>query len=1372
MSSPLQRRIDFVLKPRTDGLSAIETAEIEAATFRNGTVGDRQESLIARLYPAGSLFDRPGALVPMQRSAARGCLHGLFEEQADQDPAAPALECAGRIWSYGEVDAEANRLARHLRSLGVERGRFVGITLDRSEWPVIAILAILKTGAAYVPIEPALPNDRLRYIAEAAGLAVVVTEEHHAARVREICDAGIVTIESYRASARSYPATRLSLEEASVAPDDVCYVLFTSGTTGRPKGVVAEHRNVVHFAGAFNAACDTTSDDRIFQGFTLGFDGSVEEMWMAFSNGATLVCGDATTPRFGADLAAYLQNKNITFLSTVPTLLSTLPHDVPSLRQLVVSGEACHIDLVNRWVRPGLTMRNVYGPTEATVNTTASVLEKGMPVTIGRPLGGYGIYILDAELRPVPHGEKGELYIGGPGLSRGYLNQPELTERAFIEWTPPGDTEAPDAPQKLRLYKAGDLVRWNEEGNLEFFGRIDSQVKVRGYRIELSEIEAVLVEHQNITAAAVKVHDQDGMQSLAAYVLLRDGAPTLDRSRVLATLRDRLPTYMVPSYLDVLPEFPMLASGKVNRGQLPAPEAPLVAEDSSGAVMSPLEASIAAVWATQLRVPKVGPEQNFFTDLGGHSLLAAQLANALRSELNHAVQVRDVYAHPTVRALAARIEATAEGAAQASATTVEAVTPTRPWTTNLFQAFYLLGIVPLLALPVVYILPLGIDAAQGRGSVVHFALTTLGVGLGTWVALILLAVVAKWTLIGRYKPGRYPMWGSLYIRWWIASRLQHLSAIATFNGTPLAPLVWRIMGAKVGRNVMIRAGLVYAWDCVRLGDDVSIGEDTHIAALRVEGGHLVIGTVEIGDRCFVGSHAALGLNVVMEADAKLDDQSYLPDGWTASAGAAYRGSPAQAAEIVVPQGAPLRAGRFRMTLFALVQVIGVVAITLLTLAPVASAAALMAYVAINYPTAISVPAFLVSVPATMFAFAFWSALCKEIVHPNPHAGVHRIYSFKYLQHWLADVVMRIIKVFGRPIFTTVYLPSWMRLLGAKLGRHTEMSTVWKVHPEMLTAGDGVFFADGCMIGGSKTHLGRVEVARNTIGDRSFVGNSAILPAGVDLGSDSLLGVLSAPPQASGVMPDKTDWLGSPAFQLPNRQKVSCFDAKVTYRPSAWLYAQRAVIDGLRVLLPGYVLGGIGLVSLLVVVAVYENYGLWGAYTAIPLLSWATITLCLSFVVGLKWLIMGRFRPVVVPLWSRYVWWNELINGLYECLMAPLMTNFFGTPVVGVMLRMLGCKVGKYCFIETTLFSEFDLVEIGDHVALNAGTIMQNHLFEDRVMKSSKLKIDDGCSIGNMSVVLYDTHIGSGATLRPLSLLMKGETMPAGSCWHGVPTVRA
>jgi non-ribosomal peptide synthetase-like protein len=358
-----------------------------------------------------------------------------------------------------------------------------------------------------------------------------------------------------------------------------------------------------------------------------------------------------------------------------------------------------------------------------------------------------------------------------------------------------------------------------------------------------------------------------------------------------------------------------------------------------------------------------------------------------------------------------------------------------------------------------------------------------------------------------------------------------------------------------------------------------------------------------------------------------------------------------------------------------------------------------------------------------------------------------------------------------PVFTTLYLPPWMRLLGAHIGKHAELSTVWCFTPELLSAGEGSFFADGCFLGGRRTHGGRFELRANRVGSKSFVGNSAILPPGSSLGNNCLLGVLSAPPSRTESTPDGTDWLGSPAFALPNRHKVGGFNERETFSPTPGLYAQRAVIDTCRVLIPALALmliTGLGAWTLLLA---HDQYGAWGMAAIAPAVGLGMSALAVGIVVALKWAVMGRFKPVVVPLWCRYVWLNEMVNGAYESIMAPVVALLFGTPFAAPVLRLLGCRIGRDAYIGSSLFSEFDLVDIGDRVALNAGAVMQNHLFEDRIMKSSHLRIGDGCSIGNMAVVLYDGHMQNGAVLGPLSLLMKGEVVPSDTRWHGIPTVK-
>jgi non-ribosomal peptide synthetase-like protein len=1293
-------------------------------------------------------------------SGSPACLHELFEAQVDANPSAVALICGELMLSYAELDTQANRLANFLNCLGVGPGSLVGLFLERSATPIVAILACLKSGAAYVPLETMHPDDRIAFIASEADIAVILTVSALSPRLGELTNVMIVELDKYADDIEATPDRRLTRADTGLVPADICYVLYTSGTTGRPKGVVAEHRNVTHFIAAFNKACTTTAADRIYQGFALSFDGSVEEIWMAFSNGATLIVPDRNTPRCGNELAAYLSAAGITYLSTVPTLLSTMTEDVPTIRQLVVSGEACPQELVTRWVKPGRKMLNVYGPTEATVNTTIAVLEPGQPVTIGRPIDGYHTLLLDDAMRPVPPGEKGELYVGGPGVSRGYLKQPDLTGNSFV-----------------RLYKTGDLVRVNEDGDLEFFGRIDSQIKIRGYRVELSEIEAVLRDQPEIVNAAVHLYDGGAEPCLAAYVVLHDNVGELDRSRIFEALHARLPPYMVPNFLDVLPSLPMLTTGKVDRKNLPEPVHSLVSSVEAGSPPETLlEHCIERVWAKLFKLEHVGVERNFFLDLGGHSLLAAKAVAALHRQ-GVEISVRDIYSRPTIRALAGHV---ADSQTQTPRTKPEkrssfadlkTSTPKPGIALIAAQVLYYLTIFPVLFLPFLLVIPWTVDMLYFRRTVVEVIIYVLVLALCLWPVMLLIGIGSKWILIGRYKPGAYPLWGSYYLRWWLASRLQKLSGTQVFNGTPLAPFIWRLMGAKVGKGCMLRCRAASAWDCISIGDDCSLGADTQISGIRIERGHLLIGKVELGNRCFVGCHSVLGLNVRMGDGASLCDQSLLNDDTQIPQGKSYRGSPAAEAEdIALPPGTPLRRSSLYLSLYCAGQIGAAILFAAVLLLPALLVSFSFAWMIVYARPLLWIPLVIAAVPVVIIFEACFLAWCKSAVLPRLRPGIYEVYSFEYFQFWLASGLMVIVRHFGWLIFTTVFVPPWMRLFGAKVGRHAEMSTVWTLYPDLASIGDGSFLADGSMLSAGRFHLGRFQLSHTAIGRRSFLGNSAILPAGYDLANECLLGVLSAPANPNEPMLDHTDWLGSPAFQLPNRLKVSGFDDKTTYAPTAGLYLRRAGIDAMRILFPPYVATFLSVVGFIILLGVYNLYGLSAAYALMTVLAWASIAVLAGSGAALKWAVMGRFTPVIVPLWSRYVWLNEMIAGAYETLVMPVIDFFSGTPVAGALLRVMGCKVGKHCYIGSSLFSEFDLVSLGDYVALNEVAVIQTHLFEDRVMKSSYLDIGDRCSVGNMSVVLYDSRMEADAVLGPLSLLMKGEVMPSGVNWSGIPTI--
>ena len=708
------------------------------------------------------------------------CLHHLFEAQAGRRPSAPAIVSGDTTLFYGEVEQRANQLARHLRCCGVKTGDRVGLFLERSPDAMVAILAILKAGAAYLPLDPSHPADRIRHIVEEAAVATVVSETALCAAAFVEAGRRVIAIDDPSRPWHPQPTGRLSSEEIGLTSADLCYVLYTSGSTGRPKGVMTEHRNVVSFVAAFNQVLGLTAEHRVFQGFSLGFDGSVEEMWMAFSNGGALVVPERGAARFGDDLARLITQGRAHVFSTVPTSLAMISDPLPTVELLIVSGERCSKEAVNRWATPSRRMLNVYGPTEATVNATVAECRPDRPVTIGAPLPGYQAYILDEKARPVSPGENGELFIAGPGVARGYLGQSALTKRHFVDLPvasigdPLGHPPVKPRDGTVRAYRTGDLVSLDEGGDLLFHGRIDSQVKVRGFRIELSEIEAVLCEHAHVGSAAVAVVERDGKSQLAAYVVAEDPARAVDRNAILTLLTSRLPSYMIPAWLDVIDAWPTLSSGKADRTRLPAPAAALVRTDRTlRAPSRPREASLLRVVSRVFRNETISVDDDFFRTLGGYSLLAAQLVTELRKELHLEVAIRDVYDHPTVSALAAHLGASPGGeraadgppsdpAEQASSRRTFATHSRATWSACVsLQALVLYVVYGVMILPWLgALLPLRAWRA-GNLSLAACAGVSLLVWGGTWPALLALSVAVKWIFIGRYRPGAHPLWGIL-----------------------------------------------------------------------------------------------------------------------------------------------------------------------------------------------------------------------------------------------------------------------------------------------------------------------------------------------------------------------------------------------------------------------------------------------------------------------------------------------------------------------------------------------------------------------------------------------------------------------------------
>ena len=570
------------------------------------------------------------------------CIHELFEQQAAANPHAVALVHKDEQLTCRELNERANKLAHHLRTLGTGPENLVGVCLERSAEAVVAILGILKAGGAYLPLDPSYPRERLSWMLADAGAQIVITEEYLERNAEEI-------------------ETQITADlRTTINGENLAYVIYTSGSTGKPRGVLISHRNLVHSTFArFRYYQERLDSFLLLSPFA--FDSSVAGLFWTLCRGGMLVIPEEDSHQDPAYLAVLIERHSVSHLLGLPAFYELIlrearPRQLTSLRTVIVAGEPCPAELVQHHAEtlPHAALFNEYGPTEATVWSSVYRFVPAVPfcgsVSIGRPVANTQIYVLDSQLQPVPIGVTGEVYIGGDGVARGYLNHSDQTAERFVP-------NAFNAKPGARFYRTGDLARFLADGNIEYIGRNDFQVKLRGYRIELREIELALTQHPDVRESVVLVNKTN--ERLTAYVVLKETSSATTK-QLKDFLKERLPEYMLPTSFVVLDALPLTTTGKVDRNALPTDQIGVEANENYLAPQTPLEQVLAGIFSQILSLERIGADDSFF-DLGGHSLLATQILSRVREAFQLELPLRKFFIAPTVAGLAATIlEAEAE----------------------------------------------------------------------------------------------------------------------------------------------------------------------------------------------------------------------------------------------------------------------------------------------------------------------------------------------------------------------------------------------------------------------------------------------------------------------------------------------------------------------------------------------------------------------------------------------------------------------------------------------------------------------------------------------------------------------------------------
>ncbi len=1296
-------------------------------------------------------------------------LEALFEQSARLFESRAAVVAADRVWSYRELDERANQVARVLIARGVRPGDRIALLLDRTIETYVGLLGVLKAKAAYVPIATAFPADRIAYILQDASIGLVVSVASFANRLRALAVPHIL-LDRIEDEIAAQPATPIGADEAAPSSERTCYILYTSGTTGNPKGVVIEHPSICNFVRVAGEIYGYRGDDRVYQGMTIAFDFSIEEIWVPFMVGAAIVPGPAGMTLLGEELAEFLRGREITCLACSPTLLSTIETEVPLLRILLVGGEACPHNLVARWYRAGRRILNSYGPTEATVTATLTELTPDKPVTIGSPLPSYAIVVLDpVEARLASVDELGEIGIAGICLAVGYLNRDDLTASKFI----PDFVGIPHNPSG-RIYRTGDLGRVNDDGEVEYHGRIDTQVKIRGHRIELGEIEAVLLDQPGIAQAAVTTWEPEpGQIELVGYYAQKQDTSAPPRAAIAQAMRARLPDYMVPAFLEELPVIPMTVSNKADHRRLPPPSgARLTSERPMVAPSTDDQRFLAEVLASILKLDDVSVEDHFFDELGANSLLMARFCARIRTHGSFApVSMRDVYLHPTVARLAMHLRRVGgDATTETVADRFHEPSNFAYWGTGVLQ----LGFYGLYGFLTLWAFDIGLDwvyEALEDWPVLYFR--SVVVAAASFFGMSAAAVAMKWLLIGRWKVETFPIWSLRYFRFWVVTTMMRTAPVVLFTGSPLYSLYLQLLGAKIGRNAVVECRIVpVCTDLISIGDNSIIRKESVLLGYRAQSNWIHTGPITIGDDAFVGEASVLDIDTEIGDGAQLGHASSLQSGQRIPAGTRAHGSPAvpTTADYCPIPNVPCSAAR--RVVYEAIQLIGLFTIAMpLPLLAISYWEHLAEFAddgeGLGRIFTGSLVLLFGSLVMSLLVAVIVPRLARRFLVPG------RIYSLYGINHWLQTVTAQVSnsRILNLLFGDSSAIVHYIRAIGWNLNDYDQTGSNFGTNqqhdnPLMCEIGSRTMVSDGLSMINLDKSASSFRLSPTRIGERNYLGNNIHYPPDGKTGANVLLGTKVMVP-IDGPVRENVGLLGSPAFEIPrmvDRDKtlIGALD-EAARRRRVRRKNRHNLVTALMFLFAQWLMLFVALWIWDTALDLYWDFGA----SALFLATVVTSLVAVAFYAGLERASLGfrRLKPRIATIYDPYFWSHERHWKLSD---SPITRLFPGTPFRNLISRLLGVRVGRKVWDGGCNLTERTLVEIGDFANLNEGSVVQSHSLEEGAFKSDYIRIGTGCTLGPAAFVHYGVTMGEHSMLDADAFLMKGEMVEPYGVWRGNP----